>query len=287
MEAVFDSFDPFTRELNEKIRYLEDFDMMCQMFSVLELTEFKDAIEQVSQDVEAQKKIFKTNLGRLKENEANEKAASIQAATITAKKNEENNVGSSKTWSFDDCQLLTKAVNLFPAGTKDRWEVVTTYIEQHSACKGIKRKARDVLSKAKELQKLDPLMKQETNNNAFNKLQVIATPSTESEPSERYDNEINSKHTAAAARNDMKAKSPPKDSSTTATSSPSAAWTDEEQKLLEQAIKTYPASTEARWDRIAECISTRSKKEVLQRYKDLAELARARKAALQAAAARK
>lgn len=130
-------------------------------------------------------------------------------------------------------------------------------------------------------------MKQETNNNAFNKLQVIATPSTESEPSERYDNEINSKHTTAAVRNDIKAKSPPKDSSTTATSSPSAAWTDEEQKLLEQAIKTYPASTEARWDRIAECISTRSKKEVLQRYKDLAELARSRKAALQAAAAKK
>lgn len=44
-------------------------------------------------------------------------------------------------------------------------------------------------------------------------------------------------------------------------------WTAVEQQLLEQALKTYPASTPERWDRIAECLPTRSKKDCMRRYK--------------------
>jgi hypothetical protein len=44
-------------------------------------------------------------------------------------------------------------------------------------------------------------------------------------------------------------------------------WTAAEQQLLEQALKTYPASTPERWDKIAECLSTRSKKDCMRRYK--------------------
>ncbi|KAH6927818.1 hypothetical protein HPB50_008954 [Hyalomma asiaticum] len=64
-----------------------------------------------------------------------------------------------------------------------------------------------------------------------------------------------------------------------------AVWQAEEQRLLEQALKTYPASTPDRWDRIAECVPTRSKKECMRRYKDLVELVKTKKAAQQAAAA--
>ncbi len=64
-------------------------------------------------------------------------------------------------------------------------------------------------------------------------------------------------------------------------------WSSEEQKLLEQALKTYPASLGAeRWDRISECVPDRSKKDCMKRYKELAELIRAKKAAQAAAKAK-
>jgi len=46
-----------------------------------------------------------------------------------------------------------------------------------------------------------------------------------------------------------------------------APWTADEQKLLEQAMRSYAASVPDRWDRIAECIPCRTKKDCMKRYK--------------------
>ncbi|KAL0196524.1 hypothetical protein M9458_010096, partial [Cirrhinus mrigala] len=93
-------------------------------------------------------------------------------------------------WSEEDLQLLIKAVNLFPAGTNARWEVIANYMNQHSSS-GTKRTAKDVINKAKTLQKLDPHQKDEINRKAFEKFKKehSAVPPTvdNAVPSERFD----------------------------------------------------------------------------------------------------
>lgn len=55
-------------------------------------------------------------------------------------------------------------------------------------------------------------------------------------------------------------------------------WTNEEQQLLEQAMKTYPASLGSeRWNMIADCIPNRSRPDCIKRYKHLVELVKAKK----------
>ena len=46
-----------------------------------------------------------------------------------------------------------------------------------------------------------------------------------------------------------------------------APWTPDEQKLLEQGLKTFPASVEDRWEKIAAALPNRSKKDCMKRYK--------------------
>jgi len=62
------------------------------------------------------------------------------------------------------------------------------------------------------------------------------------------------------------------------------AWNPDEQKLLEQALKTFDSKTPERWERISEAVPGRSKKDCMKRYKELAELVKAKKAAQLAAA---
>ena len=51
------------------------------------------------------------------------------------------------------------------------------------------------------------------------------------------------------------------------TGSNPAPWTADEQKLLEQSLKTFPASTPERWEKIADTIQHRSKRDCMKRYK--------------------
>lgn len=46
-------------------------------------------------------------------------------------------------------------------------------------------------------------------------------------------------------------------------------WSTEEQKLLEQAMKTYPSGPADRWDNIASCIPSRNRRDVILRVKVL------------------
>ncbi|XP_058987608.1 dnaJ homolog subfamily C member 2-like [Musca domestica] len=171
------------------------------------------------------------------------------------------------------------------ARTSQRWDVIASFINQHSTGEA-NITARDVLNKAKALQHSDfskNTLKTQANATAFenfekSKKEVVTssdiTVNTEISSeiagnSESKENQTNGNIPASTAGNTKSSKTALK------------AWTKEEQALLEQAIKTYPISTPDRWDRIAECIPNRSKKDCLRRVKELVELVNSKKEAQQ------
>merc|ERR1712029_1018253 len=60
--------------------------------------------------------------------------------------------------------------------------------------------------------------------------------------------------------------------------------TERTDNVAEQALKTYDSKTPERWERISESVPGRSKKDCMKRYKELAEIVKAKKAAALAAA---
>ena len=157
------------------------------------------------------------------------------------------------------------------SGTTNRWEVVASFVNQHSKNPSdSSRTAKETLAKAKQMQQGDyhkSSLKEEVNKNAYENLEK----QKKREVKTVDDSEASTRTETAAEAQGLNV----------------SPWSSEEQKLLEQALKTYPASLGAeRWDRISECVPDRSKKDCMKRYKELAELIRAKKAAQAAAKAK-
>ena len=157
------------------------------------------------------------------------------------------------------------------SGTTNRWEVVASFVNQHSKTPSdSSRTAKETLAKAKQMQQGDyhkSSLKEEVNKNAYENLEK----QKKREVKTVDDSEASTRTETAAEAQGLNV----------------SPWSSEEQKLLEQALKTYPASLGAeRWDRISECVPDRSKKDCMKRYKELAELIRAKKAAQAAAKAK-
>ncbi|XP_017486200.1 PREDICTED: dnaJ homolog subfamily C member 2 [Rhagoletis zephyria] len=268
----------------ETLKNMEGVEKICEVFNLSELQELNKDIEKKGQN--AFFAALKTVEKKI--------AAELEELNLTQQKKTTKNdkdVKKSDVWNNENMQLLIKSVNLFPAGTFQRWDVIAAFINQHSTA-GVTVSARDVLNKAKAMQNSDfskSSLKVQANDTAFenfnkSKKEVQTTnditvnqPVTNNENHADGDASTNGNKEQQQCDNDTKA-------AAKATNKPAAApktWTKEEQALLEQAIKTYPISTPDRWDRIAECIPNRTKKDCLRRVKELVELVNSKKEAQQ------
>ncbi|XP_023134209.2 dnaJ homolog subfamily C member 2 [Amphiprion ocellaris] len=247
----------------DSVKMMEEVEKLCDRLELTSLQSLNEVLASGSKEeskAAVDKQVQEVNAQLQREREAEVQA---RQAARSAEQASGGGGGGGKGWTEEDLQLLIKAVNLFPAGTNARWEVIANYMNLHSTS-GMKRTAKDVINKAKNLQRLDPLQKDEINKKAFEKFKkehASVAPSIDNAvPSERFD----------ASGSDGNA----------------APWTTEEQKLLEQALKTYPVSTPERWEKIAAAVPGRSKKDCMKRYKELVEMVKAKKAAQEQVAAK-
>lgn len=389
----------------EKVRNMEGVEKICEMLKFLELQEFNKSLAEGGRDV------FLAQLKTTEEQLEAERKALFEptpaAAAAAAAKPTTSAVADDRNalWTPENMQLLIKAVNLYPAGTVQRWEVTANYMNQHATNLGNKKfMAREVLNKAKNLQNSDfakNMLKEQANEEAFASFQKskkdlkIIDPTDISVNTDAADaaaaaataeqsakvttngtpapaNKIveNGEATAAAAatvnnKKDKKPSAKPRENGvssqtsnnpnsnnnnpassnsnaknskknksannnnglpettnaatanaavvavngtaaataddaitqngdTTAAAEPQCngekgdaaastasttpgAWTKEEQVRLEAAIKMFPLTTVDRWERIAECVPNKTKKDCLRRVKELVNLVSAKR----------
>ncbi|XP_058830327.1 dnaJ homolog subfamily C member 2 [Topomyia yanbarensis] len=301
--------DYYVNDEKERLKHLEGVEKLCESLKVQELQEFNKELAFFGRVA------FCNALAAL-EQKLEEERRSLAAQSQSIPNNPGLKVVNRKAlWNNDNVQLLIKAVNLFPAGTISRWEVIANYLNQHGTnLNDMKFYAKDILNKAKELQSGDfskSDLKTVVNQQAYESfektrkdLKVVdkaeistkddeTSPPTKAvngqpptmngthEPSEEKENVSKSQEAKPVAQPEKEA--PAKEVKKEKKEKESKVWSKEEQALLEQAIKTYPVSTPDRWDRIAECIPNRTKKECLRRVKELVDLVNAKKDAQQAA----
>jgi DnaJ family protein C protein 2 len=139
-------------------------------------------------------------------------------------------------WTKEEMFLLQKGVKKYPAGTKQRWDKIKEII---------KTKTEEEIVQMTHYLVVNPNIKIEGNIN----LKELLSKDKKEKKDEDKNNKKEKKE-----KNEIN-------------------WTNDEQKLLEEALKKYPSSLPAneRWSNIAKHVG-KTKKQCVERYKYLASL---------------
>lgn len=151
LEEIFKTNEYFANNPRDKLKHIEELDKLTKMLSTLEIKEFKVEMDQQT-SFDDKLTAFLTRVDRMNEMIDAEKKQSMTNSPPSAT-NGTNGISKSKeaTWTEDEVKLLVKSVSLYPAGTKDRWDVISKYMAQHSNNK-YQRDSKQVLSKVKQIQ---------------------------------------------------------------------------------------------------------------------------------------
>ena len=163
-------------EEEERVRHMTELDKLCEILAAVELEALNDQLRKAETDESSARLIFIEAFNDLNAKLEKEKMEAIERASGgTSKASGGASSGKGKgEWSNDEIALLIKAVNLFPGGTTQRWEVVSSFINQHTKTPSIQRTAKETLAKAKELQSGDfhlSSLKEEANKMAYENLE--------------------------------------------------------------------------------------------------------------------
>lgn len=147
LEEIFKANEYFVSNPKDKVRHIEDLDRITKMLSLVEVKEFKSEMEQFD-DFTTRQNLFLKRVDRVNGIVEEEKRQSLAKPSAT---NNETSKPKVAQWTEDEIKLLVKSVSMFPAGTKDRWDVIAKYMAQHSTNK-VQRDSKQILGKVKQIQ---------------------------------------------------------------------------------------------------------------------------------------
>lgn len=158
LEEIFKANDYFVTNQRDKIKHIEELDKLTKMLSLEDIREFRDEIDHC-QEFKDKQAAFLTRVDGMNKKLDEEKRKLMEKSSNNVNTSESNKSKVAK-WTEEEIKLLVKSVNTFPAGTKDRWEVIAQYMAQHSI-NTVHRDAKQVLAKVKQIQ--EQLAKRKAN----------------------------------------------------------------------------------------------------------------------------
>ena len=160
----------------ERVHHMTELDKLCEILAAVQLEALNTRLKEADKEHTSARSIFIEAFEELNarlEKEKMEAMERVSGGTTGASTGTSSSKGKGD-WSNDELALLIKAVNLFPAGTNQRWDVVASFINQHTQTPAIQRTAKETLSKAKELQSGNfhlSSLKEEANKRAYENLE--------------------------------------------------------------------------------------------------------------------
>ena len=190
------------------------------------------------------------------------------------------------TWTVQETDLLINAAKQYPGGSANRWEQITACLNRHIAngtCAtslppGTEWTVDQVIRKAAELK--DTGSAADAAATALAKVSLQAAASAVA-PAKRDPRVDLAQPTIAAhyygSDADRAAATATHGAQPVALAADDAPWAAPEQLALEAALKAVPVDDPLRWDRIAQLVPGRSRRECLARVKEIATLLKHKK----------
>lgn len=295
----------------------DDIENLCMALEIDDLRRLCDDMEK--KDLQQQGHILKQVLGGQKDSSsAGPGSTTSEAANSCITEDQKRKIGVSeevnkpvsmlnltekkeRPWGKEEVELLRKAMQKYPKGTAQRWEVVSNYIGTNRSVDEIRRAINTVL-----LQKPDPskafdsfLEKRKVPN------VVIASPLSTRDDSP--DAPLQPTSSTSVANGNLKdvmdskrkvmdstKNIPPKEITEEVEKQPvpnasqpcangsapnpeQDVWSDVQEGALVKALKAFPKDTPQRWDRIAAAVPGKSKGQCFKKFAELRENFRSRK----------
>lgn len=258
-------------ELLEKEYALEDeVDMICGSMDRLQLSELssqldtKSAPEIVSM---VRQRSQELENGSTNESGSTETPSNGNSSTKQESSNNTNNTNASSTSSTktkvpftkEELSALAKGIKKYPPGGANRWDQIAMYI--NNLCRPDDPRTKEECIETFNRINNSSNKASKTTRNGNNSAKAASTPAPSVTPAESPKPAASAAAPEAAEASTSNVPAPADDSG----------WTAEQDQNLQSALATYPATMDKneRWTSIAKSVKGKSKKECVQRFKEI------------------
>uniref|UniRef100_A0A915PYU5 DnaJ homolog subfamily C member 1 n=1 Tax=Setaria digitata TaxID=48799 RepID=A0A915PYU5_9BILA len=169
-----------------------------------------------------------------------------------------NNSVDKSVWTSDELALLVKlSTEKYPAGTPNRWELIAKLLNRPP------QNVTLMVGKLKQMKK-DEYAKLLRSSQSSIVVQNAAQITSVKQSNQLLDEQKSKWNISKEDRDEGK-------------ETVSVIWSDNEQRLFEAALQEFPKGTAGRWEKIANCVSSKTKQQCVERFKYLTELVRQKK----------